>query len=386
MIENLLFHIGDPKTGSSSIQKVLQDRAWTCDSVAIAPQEELNASALANSLIPDRNPQNYDREFSKKKEWAAGTDADLGIISAEFFSAADPDALRQALREYLPDHAHNTRVIAYCRPYGSRIISSYAQSIKVGSAQGSLTNFVTSLKKRKRFYHAPRFSAWRTTFGDRFTLRPFIREELRDQDIVSDFFHEALHGAEFSIDKAENANETLTLEELALMGLVQSVLIKGKVPHYLRLPVGAEIAKNIAAAPVRSRGKLELDRENAEIILKNYRADSEQLDNEFFGRPLMVPALVRAVEKASGVARSLEVAEYFAGDVIDQVTRQTEDVVKLLNEVPYAWRRDYRARIGQHHKDELKPLNKQQQANAAAVQALLEQIAQAGEKAWGIKL
>lgn len=375
MIKNLIFHIGDPKTGTSSIQRALQTRAWTCDSVSIAPQKELNASALANSLIPDRSPQKYDREFGKKKDWAAKTDADLGIISAEFFSVADPDALLMALREYLPDYVHSARVIAYCRPHASRIISSYAQRIKVGSFNGSLENFVTFLKDRPRFYYYPRFSAWRTTFGGRFTLRPFIREELRNQDIVADFFHTALRNADFSLEKIESVNETLALDEIVAMRLVQSVLIKQKVPSYLRLPIGAAIAKKITAAPVRSHEKLLLDRGNAAKILMNYRTDAEQLDAEFFDEPLMKTALVKATESAADTIQSLKPEDYFSHDVVTRIRRQSRDIAKLLNEMPFPWRRDYRVRTGQSHADETAPPDKAQQDNAAAVWGLLDQIA-----------
>jgi len=376
MIKDIVFHIGDPKTGSSSIQKALQSRSWTCDSISIAPQKELNASALANSLKPGRGPKKYEREFAKKAQWAGETDADLGIISAEFFSSAKPRALADALEEYLPAYAQTARVVAYVRPHASRIVSSYAQRVKTGTFTDSFEELLGQKTVHQKLVYAPRFGRWQKAFGDRFVLRAFIREELRDQDVTADFFHVALRGAPFSLKQARASNETLMLEEIAGMRVVQSVLNDREVAAFLRLSIGGAIGRELAGISGRTGNKLALNRQQAEQVLTNCRADAQKLDARFFEGGPMERALVETVDRASSSIPSVSASAYFGPDRIDDLRRLAKDLAKLVKARRRAWRKTYRLRIGQAQEDDSAPLNKPQQKNADAAWAILGQIAQ----------
>ncbi len=52
----IIFHIGDPKTGTSSIQQALKHRIWD-STIKLVPQPELNASKLAMTLGPKNKEQ-----------------------------------------------------------------------------------------------------------------------------------------------------------------------------------------------------------------------------------------------------------------------------------------------------------------------------------------
>lgn len=366
MIKSLVFHIGDPKSGSTAIQEAMQKRVCHCDTVTIVPQEELNASALAYSLIPRRNPENYDSAFGRKRQWAQENDADLGIISAEFFSGVKPKALVRALEEYLPEHAGTARIVAYVRPHASRLLSGYAQQVKAGAYTGNLGSFIAQALKVPKLRYAGRFERWRTVFGDRFTLRPFVREEMRDGDVVADFFHVALQGAPFTLEPVTNSNESLTLDETAAMRLVQSVLTDRQVPAFLRLSVGGAIGRALGPLPNRSDRKLRLDRAGTGKIAALYRDDAQRLDAAFFTSRPMERALDEAVEKAAPALEPVAADRYFPAAEIDRLRTVSADLARLLKEAPQAWRRSYMAQIGQIPQEEAEAMPPAQARTAQA--------------------
>lgn len=376
MIKEIVFHIGDAKTGTSSIQSAMQLGACQCDGVVTASQKELNATALANALTPDGDPAKYKQEFEKKARWAAETNADLGVISSEFFEWVNPDHLMNALREHLPEYAASTRVIAYARPHASRILSGYAQLSKTGHIDDSFGGFVRQAMGQPRFKYTQRFGHWQKVFGDRFILRPFMREELHGQDVVADFFHEILLGRPFSLAPVENTNETMFLEEIAGMRVVQSVLTKRNVPKFLKQSIGGAMVRELALISDRSGNKLQLDRENADRLVAYFREDVRKLDAQFFEGSPMERALTEAGATARPVVQSVQASAYFSPGEITRLRGLSGDLAKLVNSRPWAWRRSHQLRIRQIQEGDMEPLDAAQQKNAAAVWGILEQIAQ----------
>ncbi|PCH75598.1 MAG: hypothetical protein COC12_00190 [Rhodobacteraceae bacterium] len=359
--------------------------------MTIAPQKELNASALANSLNPRRgrnsDPKQSEKAFGEKAKWAAGTDADLGIISAEFFSAVNPQALVKALEEHLPDYTETTRIIAYVRPHFQRVLSGYAQQVKAGAFSGGIRKFLNLELSSRTFLYTPRFTRWQQAFGDRFILRPLVREELQNQDVTADFFNLALRGVPFSLGQTEVANETLTLEEIAGMRVVQSVLKKRKVASFLRLSVGGAIGRDLAQISGRSGNKLALNSTQAAKVLAYYRADAMALDAQFFDGTPMEQALVGAAGMAAHTVPLVSASAYFQPETIEQLQRLSVKLAKLLKGKPHAWRRSYQLRIGQAHEGDFDPPDKAHRENAAAAWDILgrvEQILVTGRASAGV--
>ena len=50
MARSLVLHIGDPKTGTSSIQEVLLHKLWQSPKVTLTYPDQLNSFPLANAI------------------------------------------------------------------------------------------------------------------------------------------------------------------------------------------------------------------------------------------------------------------------------------------------------------------------------------------------
>ncbi|MDR6263263.1 hypothetical protein [Roseobacter sp. N2S] len=338
MIEKLVFHIGDPKNGSSSIQSVLAERLWTCESRTLAPPPQKNAVSLANSLKADSTEQLRANLFGEVAQWAAQSDANYGVISSEFFSRMDPSKLQKALKEYLPDHVETARTIVYVRPYAERFVSTYAQRVKAGAFNEGLPQLLQLMKKGKTLKYYPLFSEWRAVFGDNFTLRPFLRSAMKNEDVVADFFHHVLEGAPFTLQKPELANQALYVKELAGMRAFQSVLIKQDIPRNLRAVVGGIIGRAIAQRPDRSGTKLALDRATAQDLADSFAKDAAKIDAAFFDDPLFQPALDAAVENALADPQSTQPKDHFPPDTIKEIRALAQQVSAQIKENPKMWR------------------------------------------------
>ncbi|UWQ56506.1 hypothetical protein K3722_21780 (plasmid) [Leisingera caerulea] len=346
MIKTLVFHIGDPKNGSSSIQRALFDRRWRCDQVRIAPQQELNASGLANTLLKDNRPERRRKLFRQKRDWARQEDADIGVISAEFFAKVRPRLLQRCVHEYLPEYAEGARVLAYVRPHAAWVASAYGTRVKTGGTLTTLSDFAAQISQRPFLDYYPRFERWKSVFGSRFTLRPFVPAKLHQGDVVADFFHQILEGAPFALQEAPtSANSSLSVEEITAMRVIQETWGRLEVPKPLRLALGGALGRTLEGLPEGcTRSKLRLDQASAGALRTRFIEDARALDNAFFGKPLMEAALDGAVESALPEPQSLEAEAYFTAAQLVEMQEAAAALVPPLRADPQAWRNDYRFR------------------------------------------
>lgn len=379
MIKTLVFHIGDPKNGSSSIQKAMQRRACRPEGVRYVSQPELNASPLALAMNPKRRTEEerqklQQRLFAEKRQWAQDAEADIGLISSEFFVLVPPDKMLQALAQHWPEFAGQARFIAYVRPHASRFLSGYAQRTKDGSFLKPMAQFASFLDKRDNLRGGTRFGGWQDVFGERFTLRPFIRKEMCGGDVVEDFFSEVLQGAPFTLDKMPSTNESMTLEELAGVRFLQKTLWEHEIPKALHLPIGGALGRMLAAQSGRSDNKLRLARKLAERLQNTYRSDAELLDSRFFGKPLMVEALDDACRNTVDAPQPIAVEAYFGPEAVDGLRQLGANLANQLQKSPRAWRLSYKMWIGQRHAETAETPSRKTQENVDQVWALLKEI------------
>ncbi len=345
MVKELLFHIGDHKTGSTSIQQALVRRECVCDSVSLAypvGKSRLHHKVAADTLSrKDKRPRRK-RAFNTIARRMERQEADIGIVSAESFETVKPKALDNAIKRFFPDHAETARVIAYVRPHADRIVSSYTQVLKLGNFTGTLEDFARHSEKTGRYIYTPRFEAWRELFGDRFELRPMIRDRLYQGDVVKDFLSYVLRTTDFTMKDSVGANESLSLSDVVMLRAYHRMPKLGQRKVDVRGKAGWHFARVLAELPTEDRTRLGIHKSLMDQIETTYRADAEALDAAFFDGTPMAEALDRSHGKALPEAQSLELADYFDADAMRLIPLFAAVTDDLLARQPKDWQGYFR--------------------------------------------
>lgn len=344
--KSLILHIGDPKTGSSSIQEVLRNRLYDSDSITVDYPEQLNSFPLANSLWDKNQADNRKSRWSNLADWLNQSQADLAIVSAEQFFRVKPDILQATLDEFLPDYAQTIRIIAYVRPHANRLLGAYAQRTKVGLSQSDLQAFFETTKRENLLQFAPRFQRWRDVFGDRLTVRPVIREELRQGDVVTDFMDYALKGHPFKLRGVVEANPSLPVEYLAAVRDVQAVLKRNEIAVGTRHSVGDHLSRSLWRGGVKGT-KLAIPTPLYQQIKAYCEPDAIAMDNAFFGRPLLANALEDAGKDVIPSMQDVKAKSYYSDESLQTLRQKARHLAALFKKRPVAWTVAFEREIGQ---------------------------------------
>ncbi len=287
MINDLVFHLGDRKTGSTSIQHTLNDKLWSSGSKSLFYAAKGHNGPLANVLLDMGKHQNVAKRYLGLAERLSRATADVAVVSTESFEDVSPKALKSTLEEHLPHYMDRVRLIAYVRPHGPRVLSGYAEQIKRGQSTATLEEYFAEGVAFGRFESAERFARWREEFGDAFTLRPMIRSELAGACVVRDFIGYALQSDDFDLDWDPNANPSLSQEDLVLLqGLHTRLEDQGVTPDQASF-LGAALGQQMAAVPAGDGTRLTLSPKLAADVKAHCAADAAALDAMFFeGTPM----------------------------------------------------------------------------------------------------
>lgn len=372
--KTLILHIGDHKTGSTSIQLAFAENRVRLKGKRVFYPAKLASNALGRQAVAYSRAKSAEERAKRGKPFAqlaeriAGADADFALISAEAFETVPAAVTRDILDTFFRPVVDEIRVIAYVRPHAARIVSSFAERIKTGVLRLQTMNLEEFARLRHEvgeFDYLPRFSEWRRAFGENFQLRPMIRQELRNGSVVDDFIHHAFGGIPFEVELAERAaNESLTLEDLMRLKVLHSHL-RGKSKD-LRLKVGWEVARVLGGMEKPAQQtRLALHAALAREIRDWYLADARKMDAEFFGgASLMEGELTRAVEEAVPAPVSSDPADYFSAEEL----RSLEVMSRLVSTLLEAEGVDWEAFL---HSQRVKDVAKAKKRGAGRVRELL---------------
>jgi hypothetical protein len=292
MIQDLVFHLGDRKTGSTSIQQTLNQQLWSSPSKTLFFTATDHNGPLAAALVAMDNADNAARRFAGLNQRLGKADADVAVVSSETFEDVSPKALKAALEAYLPDYVDAVRLIAYVRPHGGRVLSGYSEQIKRGQSLGSLEEYFAEGAVLERFTSFERFARWKEVFGDAFTLRPMIRSSLQGACVVQDFLSYALQSFDFNLNWDPNANPSLSLDDLDLLHQFHARAEENGVTPARASFLGAAIGDQLSQRPQSGAARATLQPAIARELVALCRADAEQLDAMFFEGAPMTTALL----------------------------------------------------------------------------------------------
>ena len=317
--KTLVLHIGDHKTGSTSIQYAFANGRVALDGRRLFYPAGLSHNHLrgpAEALFGGKKKISREeaaQTFTRLARRIRKADADLALISAEALDAIPAEQLRQIVETYFAEAADEIRVVAYVRPHAARILSSFATQTKSGLFNsGPLEAFHDRLLSQGRLFYHPRFAALRAAFGERFLLRPMIRARLEAGDVLTDFIRHGLGVDRFEISGLPPANESLSLEDMMRLKHLQSH--HQHLKQNLRHALGWEVMRLLAEQPPAAGAtRLELHRSLAEQIRATYLEDARAMDRAFFGGEALLEAeLNAAVENARPTAQSVAPEDHFS--------------------------------------------------------------------------
>ncbi|MEQ3670375.1 hypothetical protein [Pseudophaeobacter sp.] len=346
MVKELIVHLGDTKTGSTSIQKALASKAYEVPGTTVFYPAKTHHNALARTLARKRYMAERKKRFSRVNEALKSSNADFGVVSAEHFQFVDPESFAQSVREYWPDFQDRMRLVAYVRPHHEKLLSSFSERVKLGQVSGRFETFADEFLAGPLLDYLPRLQRWQDVFGDRFVVRPFVRNALHDQDVLADFFYTMLGHTDFTIAQDEASNSSLTLSQLALLRLVhRTVSERRRANNKKMMPVifearsalGRTVSEHINAQGLGvGDARLALPKALVTKVQQRYQADAAALDAQFFadmGTP-MSDALAAAGRKAVSGSQSLKASDYFGPETIAAVQALAGILAEMLVKQP----------------------------------------------------
>ncbi len=366
MVKELIFHLGDPKTGTTSIQSVLAEKRFAIKGKRVVYPARINHIPLVNAL--SKQNEQYQKQaklWGHVAEQFNKSTAEFGVISAEEFAFLDPQKLVQAIDTYLPEYKGRIRLISYVRPHAERLASGFGERRKKGLFDGSMDELHAKFLDMGLLNYVDRFAKWKAIFGDALTIKPMVRSHLTKGDVVLDFFGWMVGDTPFEIKGPTATNEALSTAELAAMTVLYSEM--AKLPPELRQTrssyraFGWNFTSILGAIPRTAPfEKPRLHRSLAEKVVETYKDDAAEMDRLYFTGTPLSDALKSAPSKAIDSPQPLDPESYFDGETIRVLQGMATVLKNMLITSPEAFVRSLR------NHDDPQPLQKPLGANKGA--------------------
>ena len=333
MAGRLFLHIGDCKTGSTVIQDMLTGGHAKPENSRLFYPGKIAHGRLVVSL--GRRRELYPKPWQLAAKRLAGADWDVAVLSSELFEFAKPEKVMAAIRENLPEYADTIRVVAYVRPHVSRVLSQFAENLKLGHSTGELADFVDHFLDIGRLDYAARLARWKAEFGSRLTVRPFHRDFLAAGDVRRDFLQQILGDEPVALQGGQNDNSSLALPDLALMRLLQRRFEAVGVPMDNRVIFGKLFGRLLQARPSGQPGeRLGMPRDLYRRIAGHCRDDARQMDETWVGAPCFVPALERAADAVLDRPQSLNAEDHHMPETLRQSEVWADLILRQMGDTP----------------------------------------------------
>jgi hypothetical protein len=292
MVDRLVLHIGDYKTGSTSIQSCLSQGSYDiAGTTVLYPTRATHHMQLARALSRFRKQPITDTVDPDLVHRITTSPADLAVLSAEHFISVPPRKVREWLTLALPDLLETTQVIAYVRPHASFLLSLYAEHTKLGWTTLSFDAYLAHMLDQRNLKYHVKFTRWQRNFAPGFSLRPMLPDALTDGDVVTDFLTQIADGAAVTLHPQGTANRSLDAVDLGFVRQVQDRLasLDTALSGQKRRQLGNWLHDTLSATPSDvAPVPLRMSRHAYDRIVQTCRADARAMDASYFqGTPLM---------------------------------------------------------------------------------------------------
>lgn len=312
MVQQLVFHIGDCKTGTTSIQTMLARGAWRGAGQTVFYSARLNHNPMAARLRQGGIPARTEAE--SLVELLSQSRADIAVISAEHFEFCAPDVIGDLLDGPLAPWAGNVRLIQYVRPHLDRFRASFIERCKKGGWQGTMGEFADQILSEGLIDYGARLADWHRRFGDQLTVRPFVRARFPDGDVRTDFLRWLFASDAATPNEAARQNTSLPIQQLVLMRFIHQIM---DLPPELRdggRAFGWNFAPILMEHATSDPAPVMIPATVAARLSASLTADAAMLD-QMFGNTIFSARLADR-RYVSDAEQSLDPEAYFSPDTL----------------------------------------------------------------------
>lgn len=338
----LIVHIGDHKAGSSTIQRALGRGDVTLKDGTICyplAGDMWHHNGLQPSLRAEMRtggpPNGHVDRFLQLSGIARKENADVTILSAEALEYIDKSRLLEKIEKTFGATPDQIQFVTYLRPHFERFQSTLAERIKIGWLPWDIrSHYVDNFDEfpGKLILYADRLAAARNALGDSYIVRPMVRRELHDGDLLTDFFACTLGPDRINFTDTTRANESLSIQDLMRLHVMHHALPELSKHQHLALGWALSSLFPVSGPANETPARLQLPKEMAERTHKTCLEDARRVDVEWFdGRKIMEDALDRAVEKAPTETQSLFPEDWLSSEEIRTIRAFAKSLGELAD-------------------------------------------------------
>lgn len=227
-----ILHIGSEKTGTTSVQSSLQENRDVLSGHGFHVAQSLSGPrhrllALAFAETRQEAPSDHDApqhagRSDEVRRFREAFDHEMSslpenihtvIISSEHLqSRLVQQSQVDALGDFLAHYTSSVEVVCYVRPQADMCTSLYSTALKEGFTV-TFDEFIGECRPDSHYYNFnTMLHLWRSRFGrSAMRVRLFDRQELRNGDIIEDFYSQLTPAVDHALARSEvRANESLS--------------------------------------------------------------------------------------------------------------------------------------------------------------------------------
>lgn len=323
--ERIVFHVGDPKCGSTTIQYALgAERVIIGDE----PLRLLGPTAINQNYLIVAIHENDSVPLKAFLKHVRTERPRFGVFSAELAATIPVEIFNQKFVRPLERHTDDFRVFYYVRDHASRLLSQFVESVKIGlpivDNRINLNWYFKFVLNEEDPYipYFQRYLQWENTFEEKIIVRAFRQETFNGADIVRDFVENGFDQSDVRYLEGNSsvANVSPSLKDVMMLRLLQEQLITLTPNQRHTLGYAAFELLPTRSTSQDSEEKLSIHRKLAERIYENCIEDARQMDSHFFAEsPFLEERLEKTVTDAPRRRTPLDPYDHLSSDEIRHI-------------------------------------------------------------------